>query len=173
MNNKRKIAHFTWLIPLFLLALLVQQISVLNGITITYDEGETVQAFITDFRIKQIAAQTNGYVDLMFFDASGEQVRERLSLHAQHASRLIGSNEVEIRYLPGTTYDIVITKTYEYHRNTVLINLAVILFSMVITVGISIWASRYATGRNNTGESSRGGTNVEFEIMNKPEIKQV
>jgi hypothetical protein len=139
--------HLTWFIPAALAALLIQQVFVWQGVTKTFEEGSTHTAYITDFRIKQIAAQTNGYVVLQFLDATGEEVRQRLSLHAQHASRLIGKNEVEIRYLPGTTYDIVMVETYPYHRNTILINLAVIGLSLLVMIPVAIFASRYASGK--------------------------
>lgn len=161
------LSHLAWLIPLALAGLLFQQVSVFYGITKTMEQGETVEAFITDFRIKQIAAQTNGYVDLHFFDSAGNERKERLSLHAQHASRLIGANTVEIRYLAGTTYDIVIAKTFDYHRSTVLVNMGVILLSLLVMVPVCIWASRYA--RRQAGEAAApGGGELKLEFENKP-----
>jgi len=159
--KKSQLLHLTWLIPIMLIILLVQQLSVLTGIQTTFDQGEELTAVITDFRIKQIAAQTNGYVDLSFESSSGERVEQRLSLHVQHASRLIGMNEVEIRYRPGARYDIVITETFEYHKNTVLINLAVISFSLIILIGLSIFASRYALGSVKNARND----NLELEFQ--------
>jgi hypothetical protein len=145
--NKKSLLHLTWLIPVFLFVLLFQQWSVYNGINKTMKEGEVYTAAITDFRIKQIAAQTNGYVDLFFIDNSGNYVEQRLTLHVQHASRLIGKNDVDIRYLPDTTYDIVIIETFKYHNNTVLINLAVIGLSLMVLIPLSVFASRYSLGK--------------------------
>ena len=145
--TKRSFLHAVWLIPTLLFVLLIQQISVLNGIQKTYNEGDTYSAFITDFRIKQIAAQTNGYVDLMFERNDGQRMEERLSLHAQHASRIIGLNEVEIRYREGATYDIVMVTTYEYHKNTVWVNIGVIALSLIILIPVAVFASRYAMGK--------------------------
>lgn len=154
----KTLLHLTWFIPLALTGLLLQQLMVWQGVTKTYNEGTTHTAYITDFRIKQIAAQTNGFVDLQFIDANGAEVRQRLSLHAQHASRLIGASDVEIRYLPGTTYDIVMTKTYPYHRNTILINLAVIGLSLLVMIPVAFFASRYAAGK------VKGARNDSFEL---------
>lgn len=145
--NSRILLHCTWLIPLALTGLLIQQLSVFYGIRTTFNEGDELKAYITDFRIKQIAAQTNGYVDLMFTDETGTQYNERLSLHAQHASRLIGANEIDIRFRKGAAYDIVITDTYEYHKSTVLINMAVIGLSLLVFIPVSVFASRYAAGK--------------------------
>ncbi|MCC5933356.1 MAG: hypothetical protein LAT75_06885 [Candidatus Cyclonatronum sp.] len=156
-----------WLIPLALAGLLIQQVSVFYGITNTMEQGELLEANITDFRIKQIAAQTNGYVDLQFLDSTGAERKERLSLHAQHASRLIGANTVEIRYLAGTAYDIVIVKTFEYHRSTVLVNLGVILLSLLVMIPVSIWASRYARRRAAETEAPGGGE-LRLEFENQP-----
>lgn len=158
------LSHLAWFIPLALIGLLIQQVSVFYGITQTMEQGEEVEAFITDFRIKQIAAQTNGYVDLHFFDSNGAERKERLTLHAQHASRLIGANTVDIRYLAGTTYDIVIVKTFDYHRNTVLVNIGVILLSLLVMVPVSIWASRFANRKAEAAKQPGGGAlQLEFE----------
>jgi len=161
------LSHLTWLIPVLLGVLLTHQVVVYYGIGQTFRNGEAHTANITDFRIKQIAAQTNGYVDLQFFDEAGNDVRERLSLHAQHAARLIGANEVEIRYLPGTTHDIVITQTFDYHRNTVLINISVILLSLMVMIPVSVFASRYALRKK---QQHSGGENddLQLEYLNRP-----
>lgn len=161
--NFKQLAHLAWLIPIALGVLLTQQAAVLYGIQQTYTQGEAIEANITDFRIKQIAAQTNGYVDLQFLDTHGNSVEQRLSLHAQHASRLIGANQVEIRYLPDTTYDIVIASTYSYHRSTVLINIAVLLLSALIMGGVATFASRYALRKKKEQEQGKGdGLQLEF-----------
>ncbi len=149
-----------------LIGLLAQQLSVYYGIARTFERGQHHTANITDFRIKQIAAQTNGYVDLQFVDEAGNDVRQRLTLHVQHASRLIGQNQVEIRYLPDTAYDIVITKTYEYHRNTVRVNMSVIGLSLLVLFPICIWASRFAIRRNI--DAKEGRYEPELEYLNKP-----
>lgn len=163
-------AHFTWLIPIALGILLAQQISVLYGIQQTYNEGEALTANITDFRIKQIAAQTNGYVDLQFQDSKGNNVEQRLSMHAQHASRLIGANEVDIRYRPGATYDIVIASTYSYHRDTVLINISVLLLSALIMGGVATFASRYALRKKQEHDEGKDDE-LRLEFLNTPETE--
>lgn len=165
------LTHLVWLIPAALLGLLIQQASVYYGITKTYEQGEVHTANITDFRIKQIAAQTNGYVDLQFIDSDGNNVQERLSLHAQHASRLIGSNSVDIRYRPGTTYDIVMINTFEYHRKTVLINIAVIVFSILVMISISIFGSRYAIRKQKKLKDRGGDDSLQLEYLNSPKAK--
>ncbi len=162
------LTHLVWLIPAALLVLMIQQGAVYYGINKTFEQGEVHTANITDFRIKQIAAQTNGYVDLQFIDNSGNDVRERLSLHAQHASRLIGSNEVDIRYMPGSTYDIVMIDTFDYHRKTVLINIAVVFFSLVVLTGVSIFGSRYAIRKKKLQKENGGNDALNLEYLNSP-----
>lgn len=164
----KQMAHLAWLIPIALSVLLVQQISVYYGIQRTYNEGETLTANITDFRIKQIAAQTNGYVDLQFQDTEGNSVEQRLSLHAQHASRLIGANEIEIRYRRGADYDIVIASTYSYHSSTVLINISVLLVSILVMGGVATFASRYAL-RKKREQQSGGDDELRLEFLNTPQ----
>ena len=169
--NVTQLAHLAWLIPIALGVLLVQQVSVYYGIQQTYNEGETLTANITDFRIKQIAAQTNGYVDLQFEDSDGSNIEQRLSMHAQHASRLIGANEVEIRYRPGATYDIVIASTYSYHRDTVLINISVLLLSALIMGGVATAASRYALRKKQEHEAGKDDE-LRLEFVNTPETSK-
>lgn len=164
----KQLAHLAWLIPIALGVLLAQQVSVYYGIQRTYNEGEALTANITDFRIKQIAAQTNGYVDLQFRDSEGNNVEQRLSLHAQHASRLIGANEVEIRYRPEADYDIVITSTYSYHRSTVLINISVLLVSILAMGGVATFASRY-TLRKQREQVKGGDDELRLEFLNTPQ----
>jgi len=160
------LSHLSWLIPIMLGFLLSQQLLVYYGIQQTFETGEQITANITDFRIKQIAAQTNGYVDLQFVDSQGNEIAQRLGLHVQHASQLIGSNEVAIKYLPSTSYDIVIVDTYEYHKSTVLINIAVILFSLVVLVPVCVFASRYALRKQSSARAG-GRQELQFEYSNQ------
>ena len=160
MKN-RKLIHLTWLIPLALAGLFLHQLSVFYGMDKTVNEGQRLNAAITDFRIKQIAAQTNGYIDLSFMDVDGNQVSHRLSLHVQHAAQLMESNQVTIRYRPGARYHTVIESTYRYQRRTVKINLAVIGVSFLVMASVSVFASRYAI--NASGKARND--NLELEII--------
>ncbi len=162
--KKRSLLHLVWLIPGLLCLLLFQQVTVYYGISKTMNDGVELTADVTDFRIKQIAAQTNGYVDLRFETAQNEVVEQRLSLHAQHASRLIGKNQLDIKYRAGADYDIVIVSTFDYHRNTVLVNLSVIGLSLLVLIPLSIYASRYAMGRTKNQRPDE----LELDIIGKP-----
>jgi hypothetical protein len=133
-----------WLLPLYIGYQLGYQLTVLTGMAKTYNEGETIMATVEDFRIKQIAAQTNGYIVLDFRTSDGAQVNRLLSLPVQMAARLMNTAAVDIKYLEGSTHDIVITATYDVHKNMVIVNIAVLALSFMAVVMIAVWATRFA-----------------------------
>lgn len=133
-----------WLLPLYLGYQLSYQVGVLTGLQDTYNTGEMVTATVEDFRIKQIAAQTNGYIVLDFTTADGTHINQLLSLPVQMAAPLMNSGALVVRYKPENKHDIVITATYAIHRNMVVVNIAVLTLSLFMVVLIAVWATRYA-----------------------------
>jgi hypothetical protein len=136
-----------WLLPLYIGYQLGYQVSVLSGMAKTYSEGESIMAQVEDFRIKQIAAQTNGYIVLDFRTSDGLHVNRLLSLPVQMAAPLMKSAIVDIRYLQGSANDIVITATYAVHKNMVIVNIAVLTLSLMVVTMIAAWATRHANRR--------------------------
>lgn len=64
--NKYRLLYLFWIAPAYLLFLVVQQGLVHKGTIDTYENGTTYMAEVIDFDIKQIAAQSNGYIVLRF-----------------------------------------------------------------------------------------------------------
>ena len=136
-----------WLLPLYLAYQLTYQTRVLISMQDTYENGESVIADVIDFRIKQIAAQTNGYVVLRFMAADGVTTEQRLSLPVQLAAPIQNSAKIHIRYLKDNFQNIVMTPTFQFHRNMVIVNIGVLTVSTLITFLIAVWGAGIARKR--------------------------
>ena len=104
------------------------------------------------FDIKQIAAQSNGYVVLEFTTPDGELVERKLSLSVQMAQRIIDTGVIPIRYLEGSFQEIVMIPTYQLQKETSLSNLAIATIGFLILLAVSVIASRFAMKRVRFGE---------------------
>jgi hypothetical protein len=136
-----------WLLPLYLGYQAAYQVTVLTSMHKTYNTGESILAEVTDFRIKQIAAQTNGFVVLDFTSADGTHVNRLLSLPVQLAAPIQNYALIDIKYRAGASQEIVMTPTYRFHKNMVLVNIAVLSLSLLVTVLIALWATRLANAK--------------------------
>jgi hypothetical protein len=160
--RSRNLLNLVWLIPSYLLFLLLHQINVHIDAVNTMANGELQVAVVTDFKIKQIAAQTNGYIVVMFTSASGEVVERKLSLGVQHAARLMEHENIPVRYLKGSGQEVILVPTFDIQLQIIRINIAIIAASLVVLVAVSIGVSRYVIRKNKTGESD----SPEFELIN-------
>ena len=77
---KYRFIFLVWLLPAYLLFIIIQQGLVYQGAKDTYANGVSIAADVTEFDIKQIAAQSNGYVVIKFPNPDGELVERKLSL---------------------------------------------------------------------------------------------
>lgn len=150
--NKYRFIHLIWLLPVYFLAMTAYQILIYQGINQTFDTGESYIADVLDFDVKQIAAQTSGYVVLTFDRENGDQIQERLSLSVQMAQVIMDSERIPIRYQPDSFRNIVIISTYDLQKKVIRVNLAVVLFGLAVTVVVSIYASRYANRKIRNGD---------------------
>lgn len=124
------------------------------GIQDTFDDGESYIASVTDFDVKQIAAQTNGYVVLKFTTSEGLTVEEKLALPVQFAQVIMQSELIPIRYLDSSFNPIVIMPVYELQQSVIKVNIGVTSIGMIATLLISFFASRFAIRRIRDGEES-------------------
>lgn len=136
-----------WLLPLYLSYQFVYQSQVLYSLHQTYTTGESIVASVEEFRIKQIASQTNGYVVLNFTTAEGKVVNRKLSLPVQLAAPIQNMALINIRYREGVNQEIVMTPNYRFHRNMVVVNIGILFLSTFITILIAIQATKYANKR--------------------------
>lgn len=150
--NKYYFIYLIWLLPAYFLTMSIYQGLTFQGINQTYDTGQSYVADVIDFDVKQIAAQTSGYVVLNFISENGEEIEERLSLSVQMAQVIMDSERIPIRYQPESFNNIVIVSTYNLQRNVIRVNLAVTMIGFLATAIIGFYASRYARRKLRDGD---------------------
>ncbi len=141
---KYRFLYLVWLLPAYLLFIIIQQGLVYQGTIDTYENGESIAANVLDFDIKQIAAQSNGYVILSFTAPDGEQIERKLSLSIQMAQRIIDTSVIPIRYVKGNFQDIVMIPTYDLQKTTSLSNMGVSFMGFLALIFVSVLVSRFA-----------------------------
>lgn len=134
----KKLVYLTWLIPAWLLFLSLYQGYVLRGMMQTQATGENLVAFVEEFDIKYIASQTNGYVVLRFRPSDGVVRVEKLSLPVQVAAKIQNLAAIPILYKPDSSVPIVMTPTFPFQRSMMIVNLAIMAVSLLIT-GLVAW----------------------------------
>ncbi len=167
--NKYYFVYLIWLLPLYFLYQFGYQGAIYYGIQETYENGESYVAEVTDFDVKQIAAQTNGYVDLKFTTSDGSVVEQRLALPIQMARVIVESELIPIRYNTGSFNPIVMMPVYELQRNMIRVNLAVTGIGLLVTIIIGIRASRYARRKLRDGDDTFEIERVDDEPEMRPD----
>ena len=152
--SKYKLVYLIWLIPAYLLFLTVHQVFVYYGITETYENGNSYTARVIEFDIKQIAAQTNGYVILEFETSQGERVHRKLSLPVELAGIISDFRQIPVRYQKNALEEIVMMPTYDEHRRMVLSNAGMAFIGLVIALAVSWIMQRYSRQKRREGETS-------------------
>lgn len=155
--NKYRLLNFYWLAPAYLLFLVFQQGMVHQGAIDTYENGTTYNAEVTDFDVKQIAAQSNGYIDIKF-QVDGETIERKLSLSVQMAQQLMESSVVPVRYQKGAFQEIVLYPTFNIQKSTSLFNMAIAFIGLLVTIFFGLYVNRYIKRKVNNEHDE------EFEI---------
>lgn len=146
--------YLIWLLPLYFLLMGGYQLMVLRGIDYTYETGESYVADVLEFDIKQIGAQTNGYLVLTFDMGSDGVIQERMSLPLQMAQSLIEHERLAVRYQPASFHDIVILNTYDLQKNLIWLNVYVLILGLLVTGIVAWYASRYASRKIRDGDET-------------------
>ncbi|MDZ7771967.1 MAG: hypothetical protein U5K31_04405 [Balneolaceae bacterium] len=147
--SRYHLIYLIWLLPAYLLFLCIHQVTVYNGVVDTFENGKTYTAEVVEFELKQIAAQTNGYVVLRF-QTGQEQVQRRLSLPVEMAASLQETAVIPVRYRPDAFQEIVMVPTYNTQKGLALTNMGMALVGFLITLPIAWIAHRFA-GRSIAG----------------------
>lgn len=150
--NRYYLIFLIWLLPLYFVFQSGYQIYTYFGIISTYDEGNSYVAKVTDFDVKQIAAQTNGYVVLRFTTAEGDVIERQLSLPVQFAQVIMDSEVIPIRYKENSAKQIVMIPVYELQKKVIRVNIAVTGIGLVVTLIISFFVSKYALRKIRDGD---------------------
>lgn len=144
--NKYQLFYLFWLAPIYLAFLMYQQAMVYNSTIETFENGENYLADIIDFDIKQIAAQSNGYV-VIRFEAEGEVIERKLSLSVQMAKELLEVSTVPLKYDKDAFQQIVLIPTYEIQKTTAYYNVIIAAAGFLITLFVAFLFHRYANRR--------------------------
>jgi len=163
--NKYKYLHLVWLIPIYFLLQLSYQGMNYRGIQYTYENGNSHIASVIDFDVKQIAAQTNGYVVIRFTDQKGETIQRQLSLPVQFAQVIMDSELIPLRYDPSSFRPIVLIPVFELQKDVLLVNIAVSLIGLLATLILSVFASKYANRKVIDGDDQ-----IEYERIDSDEV---
>jgi uncharacterized protein YneF (UPF0154 family) len=139
----RKLILLYWLLPAYLLFLTSYEGLSWLGIEETYADGENIAAAVVEFKIKNMQAQSNGYI-ILNFTTDGEEITRRLSLPVQMAAQLQTYSVIPIRYQPDSFIPIVLVPVYELHSNMVLMNVAITGLSFLVVFIIGFFVSKYA-----------------------------
>ena len=152
--NKYYFIFLVWLLPAYFLFQGGYQVLTYYGIEETYVDGESYVAEVLEFDVKQIAAQTNGYVILRFTTQSGDTVTEQLALPVQMAQVIMESEQIPIRYLADSFKPIVMLTVYDLQKSVILVNMAVSSLGFLVTLLVGFYASRFAIRRIRDGEQT-------------------
>lgn len=152
MKINYRFLYLFWLLPAYLLFLTIQQGLVYQGAIDTFENGTTYLAEVIDFDIKQIAAQSNGYV-VIEFETEDETIVRQLSLSIQMAQELLESQNIPIRYKKGNFQEIVLYPTFEIQKSTSMYNMSVAFISFVVVSIFGFFVNRYVK-RKTDGDRS-------------------
>jgi hypothetical protein len=149
LMNRYKFLYLFWLLPAAFVFLIIHQAYVYNGIIDTYENGTSYTAEVVEFELKQIAAQTNGYIIIWFETRDGQEIEKTLSLPVEMAGELQEIKVIPIRYQPGGFQEIVLMPAYETQKSLVWTNIAMASVGLVITLFIAIAAHRFTRKKLN------------------------
>jgi len=162
--NKYYFIFLIWLLPAYFVFQGGYQLLIFQGLTTTYDDGKSYIADVIDFDVKQIAAQTNGYVVLEFETEDDGTVIEQLALPVQMAQVIMNSELIPVRYNSSSFSPIVMMPVYDLQKSVIKVNLGVTSFGLVVTLLVALWASKYARNKIKNGEEE-----LEFERLDTDE----
>ena len=141
--SKYRLLSFYWLIPAYLLFLVIQQGFVYKGATTTFNEGDRYTAEVLDIQVKQIAAQSNGFIIISFETESGQIIERKMTLSIQMSQQVMESPTVKLSYKKGAYPEIVLHPTYELQVKTSLFNASVAFLGLIVTMIAGVRVQKY------------------------------
>lgn len=146
--SKYRLLTFYWLIPMYLFFLVSQQAMVYVGAKDTVEEGIHYEADVLDMEVKQIAAQSNGYIVIAFETNSGTRIERKMTLSIQMAQKLLESSKVKLSYRKGGYPEIVLLPTFELQVKTSLFNGSVAFLGLIVTLIAGVRVQKYINGKS-------------------------
>lgn len=150
--SKYRVLSLIWIIPAYLIFLVIQQGMVYMGTQTTFAKGEQYEAEIMDLEIKQIAAQSNGFVVLRFETEDGTTIERKKTLSIQMAQQILQSPSVLISYRPNGYPEIVIHPTYAIQVKTSFYNMAVAIVGAIVMVIAAFYIQRYSNRKSKSND---------------------
>jgi len=146
--SKYRLLTFYWLIPAYLFFLVSQQAMVYVGAKDTVEEGIRYEADVLDMEVKQIAAQSNGYIVIAFETNTGTRIERKMTLSIQMAQQLLESAKVKLSYRKGGYPEIVLLPTYQLQVKTSLFNGGVAFLGLIVTLIAGVRVQKYSNRKS-------------------------
>ncbi len=143
-NASHLVARLLWAVPVFLLVLAANQVKVASDIHRTVRDGVLATADVVAYDLSNRADVTYDFIGLRVVLDDGTVVeRDRLSLPHTFAAEMEGKDEVAVRVLPDTPQPIVIADLGRAHWRMALLNAAMCIIGLLMTVPAIMAWNRY------------------------------
>lgn len=149
--SKYRLLSLFWIIPAYLSFIIFQQAMVHFGSKKTIEQGVSYAAEVVDLQMKQIAAQSNGFVVFKFTTPDEGVLTRKHTLTVQMAQKVIKNNIIPISYRKGGYPEIVLVPIYGIQYTTSLYNMWVAIAALLFTVIAGIKIQRFSNARSKTG----------------------
>ncbi len=149
--SKYRFLSLFWIIPAYLAFISFQQGMVHFGSKTTFEKGERYVVEILDMQMKQIAAQSNGFVVFKFETPEDGVITKKMTLTIQMAQQIMKSSEIPISYRKGGYPEIVLVPTYDIQYSTSLYNMWVAIAALISTIIGALMIQRFSNAKSKTG----------------------
>ena len=102
-------------------------------------------------QMKQIAAQSNGFVIFKFTTPEDDVITKKMTLTIQMAQQIMKVSEIPIRYRKGGYPEIVLEPTYDIQYATSLYNMWVAIAALISTIIAALMIQRFSNAKSKTG----------------------
>tara|TARA_R110002096_G_scaffold434360_2_gene655691 strand:- start:4328 stop:4810 length:483 start_codon:yes stop_codon:yes gene_type:complete len=149
--SKYRFLSLFWIIPAYLAFISFQQGMVHFGSKITFENGDRYIVEVLDMQMKQIAAQSNGFVIFKFTTPEDDVITKKMTLTIQMAQQIMKVSEIPIRYRKGGYPEIVLEPTYDIQYATSLYNMWVAIAALISTIIAALMIQRFSNAKSKTG----------------------
>ncbi len=149
--SKYRFLSLFWLIPVYLAFISFQQGMVHFGSKVTFEQGQPYAAEVIDMQMKQIAAQSNGFVVFKFTTPDEGEITKKMTLTVQMAQQIMKMGVIPISYRKGGYPEIVLIPTYDIQYATSLYNMWVAIAALITTIIAALLIQRFSNAKSKTG----------------------
>ncbi len=149
--SKYRFLSLFWIIPAYLAFISFQQGMVHFGSKTTLENGDRYIVEVLDMQMKQIAAQSNGFVIFKFTTPEDGVITKKMTLTIQMAQQIMKISEIPISYRKGGYPEIVLVPTYDIQYSTSLYNMWVAIAALISTIIAALMIQRFSNAKSKTG----------------------